>query len=106
MNKILTPKEEELLKALKDVIDPELMVNIVDLGLVYDLTIDEEKKTVNIDLTLTSPGCPLGDMITEDTRQMTDSVLPGYEIDIKLVWNPPWSFEMMTEDGRNALYRR
>lgn len=83
MNKILTPKEEELLKALKDVIDPELMVNIVDLGLVYDLTIDEEKKTVNIDLTLTSPGCPLGDMITEDTRQMTDSVCQ----DTKLILN-------------------
>lgn len=106
MNKILTPKEEELLKALKDVIDPELMVNIVDLGLVYDLTIDEEKENgkhrSNFDISRLSA------RRYDNRRYETDDrfSLPGYEIDIKLVWNPPWSFEMMTEDGRNALYRR
>ncbi|PID97180.1 MAG: metal-sulfur cluster biosynthetic enzyme [Actinomycetales bacterium] len=85
---------------MKDVVDPELMVNIVDLGLIYGVQIDEEG-TVTLDMTLTSPTCPLTDRIEYDTKYVLDSLANA--VVINWVWMPPWSLEMITEDGREQL---
>jgi metal-sulfur cluster biosynthetic enzyme len=96
-----TAEETELLTKLRGVIDPELMVNIVDLGLIYDLRIGPDN--VEADVTLTSPGCPLGEVITEDIRAVIGNVYPEREVDVSIVWEPAWSTEMITDAGREAL---
>lgn len=103
MDNKLSDKEMEIYYSLKEVIDPELMVNIVDLGLVYDVRLKEEDKKIEIDITLTSPGCPLGDMIVQDTKNVISSAFEGYALDVNIVWDPPWSMEMITAEGRDML---
>ena len=100
----MNTEKEKLMDLLKGVIDPELMVNIVDLGLVYDITINADHK-INVDLTLTSPGCPMGDMIIEDIKQLILANYPDYEVVVTLVWEPTWSQERLTEKGKAALGR-
>lgn len=94
------PAEDEILEAMKDVVDPELMVNVVDLGLVYGVQIDDEGD-VTIDMTLTSPTCPLTDKIEYDTKYVLDSL--ANSVTINWVWLPPWTLEMISEDGREQL---
>lgn len=91
----------ELLEALKQVIDPELMVNIVDLGLVYDINQDEGK--VHVDMTLTSPACPAGPQIMQQSKMALEQLDDVEEANIKLVMSPPWSPERMTDDARDQL---
>lgn len=101
--------DEELLadveEAMRDVVDPELGINVVDLGLVYGLNLEEgEQGTVAlVDMTLTSAACPLTDVIEDQSR----SALVGSglvdEIKINWVWNPPWGPDKITEDGREQL---
>lgn len=88
-------------EGLKDVIDPELGVNIVDLGLIYDLTWDEENDALIISMTLTSAGCPLTDVIEEQTAQSLDGIVERFRIN--WVWMPPWGPERITEDGRDMM---
>jgi len=95
---------EDIEEALRDVVDPELGVNIVDLGLIYDLTVDDAK-TLTIDMTLTSAACPLTDMIED---QVAAALMgPGEELvaDYKInwVWLPPWGPEKITDEGREQL---
>ena len=87
---------------LKNVFDPEIGINIVDLGLVYDVDVSE-KNDVLVTMTLTSLGCPLGPVIVQEvTNAMGD--LPNLgEVDVKLVWSPAWSPDMMSEDARDEL---
>ena len=94
------PTEEEVEEAMKDVVDPELMVNVVDLGLLYGVTVDEEAN-VTLDMTLTSPTCPLTDRIEYDTKYALDGL--ANSVTINWVWLPPWTLEMITEDGREQL---
>ncbi len=94
------PSEEDVLEAMKDVVDPELMVNVVDLGLVYGVTIDDEHNAT-IDMTLTSPTCPLTDRLEYDTQMALEGLVGS--VTINWVWLPPWSLEMITEDGREQL---
>lgn len=94
------PTEEEIFEAMKDVVDPELMVNIVDLGLLYGATIDDEAN-VTLDMTLTSPTCPLTDRIEYDTKYVLEPLTNS--VTINWVWLPPWSLEMITDDGREQL---
>ena len=94
------PTEEEIEEAMKDVVDPELMVNVVDLGLLYGVTVDEEAN-VTLDMTLTSPTCPLTDRIEYDTKHALDGL--ANSVTINWVWLPPWTLEMITEDGREQL---
>lgn len=96
----LIPTEDEVFEAMKDVVDPELMVNVVDLGLVYGAEVDEEGN-VSLDMTLTSPTCPLSDKIEYDTRYVLDSL--ANSVTVNWVWLPPWSLEMITDDGREQL---
>lgn len=95
-----TPTEADVIEAMKDVVDPELMVNVVDLGLLYGVHIDEANN-VTLDMTLTSPTCPLTDRIEYDTRYVLEGL--ANEVTINWVWLPPWSLEMITEDGREQL---
>ena len=96
----VVPTEDEILEAMKDVVDPELMVNVVDLGLVYGVQVDEAGD-VTIDMTLTSPTCPLTDKIEYDTKYVLDPLTDS--VTINWVWLPPWTLEMISEDGREQL---
>lgn len=94
--------EIELLDALRQVVDPELMVNIVDLGLVYDITQAEEGKVL-VSMTLTSPSCPAGPQIIHQSKLALEQVPDVSAAEIKLVMSPPWSPDRMTDDARDQL---
>lgn len=87
---------------LKDVIDPELGVNIVDLGLVYDSNISDDND-VEVVMTLTSMGCPLGPVIVGEVQRSLGGLLGIGQISVRIVWSPPWSPAMMSEDARDEL---
>jgi metal-sulfur cluster biosynthetic enzyme len=93
-------KYDAALEALKEVIDPEIGVNIVDLGLIYDLKQSEDGALL-IHMTLTSAGCPLTDVIEEQTGLALDGVVEAFRIN--WVWMPPWGQELITEDGREQM---
>lgn len=103
--------EEQISKAfdvtefMRDVIDPELGINVVDLGLVYDLWFEEDngKEIVMINMTLTSPACPLTDVIEDQATQAVVSNTAVDEIDLNWVWMPPWGPQFITEEGREQL---
>ena len=94
------PEIEDVLEALRDVVDPELGVNVVDLGLVYDLHLEADR-TLTIDMTLTSAACPLTDVIEDQAATALDGLVPSFTIN--WVWLPPWGPEKITEDGREQL---
>ena len=91
---------EDVTEALKDVVDPELGINVVDLGLVYGITVDDAS-TATIDMTLTSAACPLTDVIEDQTRMALDGLVNDFRIN--WVWMPPWGPEKITDDGRDQL---
>jgi probable FeS assembly SUF system protein SufT len=97
---------DELWEALKTVFDPEIPVNIVDLGLVYSLECNERDEgghKVDMQMTLTAPGCGMGPVIAEDA-QMRLLTVPGVaEADVDIVWDPPWNQDMITEEGKMVL---
>ncbi|MDN5763728.1 MAG: metal-sulfur cluster assembly factor [Microlunatus sp.] len=92
--------EEDLWEALKDVVDPELGINIVDLGLVYGLNLADDN-TLTIDMTLTSAACPLTDVIEDQVNTSLEGLVNGFAIN--WVWMPPWGLEKITDDGREQL---
>lgn len=94
-------EESELIDALKQVVDPELMINIVDLGLVYDVAQDDDK--VKLEMTLTSPACPAGPQIVHQAKMALEQVEGVEEAQIQLVMTPPWTPERMTDDARDHL---
>jgi probable FeS assembly SUF system protein SufT len=98
--------EQAVWDALKGCFDPEIPVNIVDLGLVYDLDIDDSAtggKRVDVKMTLTAPGCGMGPVIAEDARQRV-AALPGVaEARVHIVWDPQWAPQMISEAGRKQL---
>jgi metal-sulfur cluster biosynthetic enzyme len=91
---------EDVLEALRDVVDPELGVNVVDLGLVYGVDVDAEK-IATVDMTLTSAACPLTDVIEEQAREALEGLVSDFRIN--WVWMPPWGPENITDDGREQL---
>ena len=98
------PTKEEVLEALKAVVDPEIMMDIVNLGLIYEVKIDEEKNSIDIDMTLTSPGCPMAPQIMTDTHQTVQRSFPDVDdVEINLVWVPFWNPQMMSEEAREEL---
>ena len=92
---------DQIEEALKEVMDPELGINIVDLGLIYDLSWDDENNALIISMTLTSAGCPLTDVIEEETASALDNVVEQFRIN--WVWMPPWGPEKITDDGRDMM---
>lgn len=98
--------EDHIREALKAVVDPELFVNIVDLGLVYTVTLadaDADKKNVTVEMTLTSPACPAGPQIIGQSKDVVSRMEPVADVEIKLVMDPPWTPDRMTEDARDTL---
>ncbi len=96
---------EDVTEAMKDVVDPELGINVVDLGLVYDIRVDEDNVAL-IDMTLTSAACPLTDVIEDQTRAALVGGAGGGLVDdfrINWVWMPPWGPDKITDDGREQL---
>ncbi|MEX2534899.1 MAG: iron-sulfur cluster assembly protein [Trueperaceae bacterium] len=93
---------EQILEALKVVKDPEIPVNVVDLGLIYDVRIGDEG-VVDIDMTLTSMGCPVQDMIEADTELAAMKVEGVRRVNVEFVWSPPWSPQKMTDDGKKQM---
>lgn len=93
--------EVALLDALKQVVDPELMINVVDLGLVY--SIQQEDETVKVEMTLTSPACPAGPQIVQQSKLALEKVEGVKAAEIKLVLSPPWSPDRMTDEARDQL---
>lgn len=91
---------EDVTEAMKDVVDPELGINVVDLGLVYDVHLDEHANAV-LDMTLTSAACPLTDVITDQTESALEGLVG--DVAINWVWMPPWGPDKITEDGREQL---
>ncbi len=99
----LTDKEKEIAELLKTVVDPEVAVNIVDLGLIYEIDYNEQEKSIKVVMTLSTRGCPLGDTIMQNVEVVLQSNYPDHKIDVELVWEPMWSPEMITEAGRQAI---
>ena len=91
---------EDILEALRDVVDPELGINVVDLGLIYGVTLDEDGVCI-VDMTLTSAACPLTDLIEDQARSATDGLVE--ELRLNWVWMPPWGPEKITDEGREQL---
>jgi metal-sulfur cluster biosynthetic enzyme len=95
--------ENDIWETLKNVEDPEIGMNIVDLGLVYGLDWDEEEGEVHVDLTLTSPGCPLGPEIIREIKRALRTLDGVYGVNVDLVWSPLWHPSMMSEDAKDEL---
>ena len=94
------PSEDDVTEALKDVVDPELGINVVDLGLVYGVHVDEGSNCV-VDMTLTSAACPLTDVIQDQTNAALEGLVN--DVAINWVWMPPWGPDKITPDGREQL---
>jgi metal-sulfur cluster biosynthetic enzyme len=95
-----TVPEEEILEALKDVVDPELGINVVDLGLVYGIDLSADQ-VATLDMTLTSAACPLTDVIEDQAHSALDGLVK--DVRINWVWLPPWGPDKITEEGREQL---
>jgi metal-sulfur cluster biosynthetic enzyme len=97
--------EETVLAAMQQVRDPELMVNIVDLGLVYgiDVTEDEAKSNVHITMTMTTPACPFGPELIEEVKNVIGDLDGVGRVEVEITLSPPWTPDRMTEDARDEL---
>lgn len=102
MSTLSLPGEEEIFEALKTVYDPEIGINIIDLGLVYGVDVQEEG-LVDITMTLTSPGCPLSHVIGAQVREALDGMPGVSDVKLNLVWTPSWNPTMMSEDAKMEL---
>ena len=96
----LLPTEDDITEAMKDVVDPELGINVVDLGLLYGNQVHADR-TVTLDMTLTSAACPLTDVIEDQTRNALAPLVD--DVRINWVWMPPWGPDKITDDGRDQL---
>jgi FeS assembly SUF system protein len=98
----MNKKTDKVIEKLKEVYDPEIPVNIYDLGLIYNVNVDE-KNNVNIIMTLTAPGCPLADILVEDVKKAALSVKGIKNVKVDLTFDPPWDKSMMSEEARLEL---
>ena len=101
MNEFLE-KEEKIVSMLKTVFDPEIPVNIYDLGLIYKVDV-AGSGVVNIDMTLTAPNCPAVDFIVEDVKMKVESIEGVAEVNVNIVFDPPWDKDMMSEEAKLEL---
>ena len=102
MQNELLPLEEKIVQMLRTVYDPEIPVNVYDLGLIYSVDIDDDKN-VRIEMTLTAPNCPAADFIMEDVRMKVETIDEVKSVDLQLVFEPEWDREMMSEEAKLEL---
>ena len=98
----ITIFELEILDLLKNVMDPEIEINIVDLGLIYEVNYDGEKN-IDIDLTFSTPSCPLGDTIITSVKEAIKQKHQDFTISVNIVFDPPWSTALVSEEGKKLL---
>jgi len=99
----ITEEEAKVYEVLKQVPDPEVAVNIVDLGLIYKVIKNDDSKTLDVDVTLSTPGCPVGDTIIQHIETVLQNNYQDYAIMVELVWEPQWNPDMISDDGRAEL---
>lgn len=91
------------LAALQNVYDPEIGLNVVDLGLIYRLDFDEESKKINCTMTLTTEFCPMGESITENAKNAIQQSFADYVVELNLTFDPAWNYNMISEEGKSFL---
>ncbi len=96
-------EKEKILEKLKEVIDPELGVDIVNLGLIYSLNIDDSY--IQILMTMTTPSCPMHTYLTAQSAQKVEQLYPGMKVEVNLVWDPPWDANMMSDEAKKIFGR-
>ena len=94
-------EKEQVMEALKGCVDPEIGMNLVELGLIYDVIIDKDKVTVR--MTLTTPGCPMANMILGEVEEKVKNIKGVGAVEVEIVWDPPWNPERMTEEAKAKL---
>ena len=102
MENVFMPLEEKIVKVLCTVYDPEIPVNVYDLGLIYKIEVDDEKN-VRVDMTLTAPNCPAADFIMEDVRMKIEGIEEVKSLDLQLVFEPEWDRDMMSDEAKLEL---
>ena len=102
MNKELE-MQERVIDVLKTVYDPEIPVNIYDLGLIYRIELNEDSTELSVDMTLTAPNCPAADFILEDVRQKLEAITGLAKVEVNLVFEPEWDKEMMSEEAKMEM---
>ena len=95
--------QERIIDVLKTVYDPEIPVNIYDLGLIYRIELNDAGDELSVDMTLTAPNCPAADFILEDVRQKLESISGLKKVDVQLVFEPEWNKDMMSEEAKMEL---
>ncbi len=95
--------KHKIIQALYEVVDPELGINIIDLGLFYNIEINEPDKTVEAEMTLSTPSCPMGGLISSHVKLAIESIMPHYTVAVEIVWEPRWNSDMISERGRELL---
>ncbi|MDD6209529.1 MAG: iron-sulfur cluster assembly protein [Bacteroidales bacterium] len=103
MQNDLLSLEEKIVQMLRTVYDPEIPVNVYDLGLIYKVDVDKDKGNVEIEMTLTAPNCPAADFIIEDVRMKVESIDEVKNVEVKLVFEPEWNRDMMSEEAKLEL---
>lgn len=93
--------QEDITNALRTVIDPEIGLNIVDLGLIYEIQINEGK--ANVKMTLTTPGCPMHATISQEVKEKVESLNGINEAIVQIVWDPPWTMERMSDEAKKEM---
>ena len=94
--------KDKIISEIKKVYDPEIPVNIYDLGLIYNIEVKNENEAY-IEMTLTSPNCPVADSLPKMVKENINSIEEIKKVDLKLVWNPPWTKDMMSEEAKLEL---
>ncbi len=94
--------KDKVIAEIKKIYDPEIPVNIYELGLIYDITVDD-KNNVKIDMTLTTPNCPVAESLPNEVKNSVKEIKEVKEVDLKLVWEPPWDKSMMSESAKLEL---
>ena len=95
--------QERVIEVLRTVYDPEIPVNIYDLGLIYRIELNDDATELAVDMTLTAPSCPAADFIMEDVRQRLETIPGLNRVDVNLVFEPEWTKDMMSEEARLEL---
>ena len=94
--------KEKVIAEIKKIYDPEIPVNIYELGLIYNINIDD-KNNVKIDMTLTTPNCPVAESLPNEVKNSVKEIKEVKDVDLKLVWEPPWNKSMMSESAKLEL---
>ncbi len=95
--------EDKIVEMLKTVYDPEIPVNVYDLGLIYRIELSDDLTQLDVDMTMTAPSCPMADFIIEDVRQKLESIEGLTSVNVNLVFEPEWTQDMMTEEAKLEL---